>query len=551
MIRRAILAVPLLFLAVFLCFPLSAVLHLGLLHDPVAMIKQVVRDPALHGVVWMSGWQALASTLATLLCGLPGAYVFARFRFAGRSWWRALATVPFVLPTTVVAAGFTALLGPRGAINTALVWLFGPDAPTIQVLNTFEIVILAHVFFNYSVVVRVVGNAWAALDAQLEQAAAVLGASPARVLLLVTLPLLGPSIAAAALIVFLFCFSSFGVVLLLGGPRFATVEVEIYRQTSQFLRLDIAAALALVQLATALLVGMAANQLLSRAAPMEQRVAPPVRPRSRWAYGMIVTNIALLIALIGLPLAALAVRSIMPAPGGFALTLDYYAMLDENRRGSFFFVSPFRALANSLGFAVLATLLALLVGIPAAYLVARRSARSASTRSRTVGQSVLDVLFLLPLGVSAVMLGLGFLISFGPTDLLRSPLLIPVAHALLGFPFVVRSVAPALRQLDPRWIEAARMLGAGPWQAFLRIEVPLLLPAILTGALFALTVSLGDYGAALLLARPEYPTAPLVIGRLLGQPGATNYGQALALSTLLMLMSMACFVIMERLNRNR
>jgi thiamine transport system permease protein len=561
LLRRFFLLLPLVFLGFFFVFPLARIL--GLSPGGLAVL---VSDPYYGGVVWFSTWLALLSTALTLAVGLPAAYVFARYRFPAKSLLRALATVPFVLPTTVVAAAFSALLGPRGALNTWLQAAFVLEQPPLVVLNTLGAVLLGHVFYNYSVVLRIVGGYWSTLDRRLEQAAATLGAGRWQVFLRVTLPLLLPAIGAAALLVFIFSFGSFGIVLLLGGPRFATVEVEIYRQTAQLLRLDIAAALSLVQLAATLLMTLTYTRLQAGAAvPLERRaVNDAVRPRTLGARLLVITNVLVLLALLGAPLAALAVRSVTAlGPGGGGLTFEYYLALGENRRGSYFFVPPAQAVANSLLFAALATGLALLVGVPGAYLLAQTKDREPRTENReprtenreprtlfglrSLVLRLLDGLFTLPLGASAVTLGLGYIVAFGPLGLLRAPWLIPVAHALLAFPFVVRSLLPALRALDPRMRDAARVLGATPWAVLRLIDLPLLAPALLVGAVFSFTVSLGDYGAALLLARPDYPTVPLVIGRLLGQPGAANYGQALALSTILMGIAALGFVALERL----
>jgi thiamine transport system permease protein len=418
-----------------------------------------------------------------------------------------------------------------------------------QLLNTLTIVLIAHVFYNYSVVLRIVGGLWGALDPRLEQAAAILGANRWRILREITLPLLLPAIGAAATLTFIFTFSSFGVILLLGGPRLATVEVEIYRQTTQSLRLDIAAMLALVQMVVTLLASWVYTRLLAHSrGRLDSRARRDVLRRpTGWAARLFVAvNIGALLVLL-LPLPALAVRSLtLPAAPSEAatLTFDYYRLLGQTRRGALFLVPPIRSVANSLGFATLATLLALLVGLPAAY-AAARAGSSREGRPGIAGR-IMDALYTLPLGVSAVMLGLGYVVALGPLGVLTSPLLIPCAHALLAFPFVVRTLTPALRGLNPRLGEAARMLGAPPWRVLVAIEVPLLSPALLSGATFAFTASLGEFGAALLLARPEYPTVPIVIARLLGQPGAANYGQALALGTLLMLASVAGFLALER-----
>src|SRR5262245_22270976 len=252
-LRLVIFALPLLFLAVFFLYPLAAILRLSFGGAAEGVLggqglAALLADPYYREVVWFSTWQAGLSTLLTLLLGLPAAYAFARYEFRGKSLLRAVATVPFVMPTVVVAAAFTALLGPRGLLNAALQALLGLEAPLIRFERTLGMILLAHIFYNYAIVLRIVGGFWSTLDTRLEQAAAVLGASRTRAFREVTLPLLLPAIGAAGLLIFIFCFSSFGVVLLLGGPSFATVEVEIYRQTAQFLRLDVAAALSLVQM---------------------------------------------------------------------------------------------------------------------------------------------------------------------------------------------------------------------------------------------------------------------------------------------------------------
>jgi thiamine transport system permease protein len=545
MLRRSFLAlIPLCFLSLLFVYPLAAILRLSL--SPPAL-AELFGDPYYRGVAWFSFWQALLSTMLTLMVGLPAAFVFARFRFRGRSLLRALTTVPFVLPTVVTAAGFSALLGTGGLLGDIARWL---GLPPPQIIGTLGLILLAHIFYNVGVIVRLVGGLWAAIDPRLEQAAAMLGATRLRIFRIITLPLLLPAIGAAALLVFIFTFGSFGVVLLLGGPRMATLEVEIYRQTTQRLNLEVAAGLALLQGIVTFVAGWMYLRLTTR-----QLGRSNLRARSEalhrpvgWAERLLVASVVGVLLLLTLPLPTLAWRSLtLPATphGSAALTFAYYQMLGENRRGALFFVPPAQAMLNSVGFGLAATLLALAVGIPAAYLVSRQPALL--SRPQRIIRTMLDLLFTLPLGISAVMLGLGYIVAWGPFGLLRSPLLIPAAHAMLAFPLVVRTLVPALRGMNPTLREAARMLGAGPGRVLLNIDLPLLTPALLAGSILAFTASLGEFGAALLLARPEYPTMPMVIGRLLGQPGASNYGQALALSTILMLISIAGFLLLERI----
>ena len=271
--------------------------------------------------------------------------------------------------------------------------LLGFAEPPIQLDQTLALILLAHVFYNYSVVLRIVGGFWSTLDTRLEQAAAVLGAGRLRVFREITLPLLLPAIGAAALLIFIFTFSSFGVILILGGPRFATVEVEIYRQTTQLLRLDIAAALSLIQIAVTLLVTLAYTRLQARTTvPLDLRPrASNAQPPHGWRARLLVgANLAILLLLLGAPLLALALRSVTSfATGTAQLTLEYYRLLGSNPTGSYFYVPPLRALGNTLAFAVAATALALMVGVPAAYLLARQRIKDERRKTKVSPSFVL------------------------------------------------------------------------------------------------------------------------------------------------------------------
>ena len=560
-LRSVFFAIPLVYFAILFLYPLIAILRLSFA-EGLGGLLEALAEPYYRRVLWFTTWQALLSTALTLAAGLPGAYVFARYEFPGKGLLRALAGVPFVMPTVVVAAAFGALLGPRGLLNQALM---GLGLEPVRVQGGLWLVLLAHVFYNYTVVLRLVGGFWANLDPRLEQAAVMLGASRRRTLLRVTLPLLLPAVGAAALLVFIFTFTSFGVIVILGGPRMATLEVEIYRQTQQLLRLDVAATLALIQAACTLALSLVYTRLAARAAvplDLQPRGAVARRPRRPREQLLVGANVALIAALLGAPLVALALRSVLaPAGAEWPFTLAYYDALDENRTGSAFFVTPTVALANSLSIATTTMVIALLVGAPAAYLLAssggeraasrrqRPSPRAGASRLAHLTSALLDALFMLPLGTSAATLGLGYLVALSTPQLagLRtSQWLIPLLHTLVALPFVIRALLPALRARSPRQREAAAMLGAPPLQSWLRVELPQIFPALATGALFAFTVSLGEFGATLLVARPDAPTLPVMIFRFLGQPGEVNYGQALALSTILMGVTAASFLLLER-----
>ncbi|GHF49260.1 iron ABC transporter permease [Streptomyces mashuensis] len=533
-VRLGLMALPLAFFALFFAYPVAAITGRGLKEDgqwQLGRVGDVLTDPAIGHVLWFTTWQAAASTALTLLVALPGAYVFARLDFPGKGVLRAVVTVPFVLPTVVAGSAFLALLGRGGLLDQ----LWG-----VRLDTTVWAILLAHVFFNYAVVVRTVGGLWAQLDPRQEEAARVLGASRLRAWRTVTLPALTPAVASAALMVFLFTFTSFGVVQILGGPRYATLEVEIYQQTAQLLDLPTAAVLTLVQFA-AVGVLLAVHARTVRRSEATLRLVDPAhtahRPRgaAQWALLCGVLGTALLLVVV--PLAVLVQRS-LDGPGGDALAF-YRALGSAESGGGTFTVAPLEAVGNSLEYALAATAVALLVGGLAAAALTRRAGRLARG---------FDALLMLPLGTSAVTVGFGFLIALDepPLDLRSSWLLVPLAQALVGVPFVVRTMLPVLRAVDARLREAAAVLGASPLRVWREVDLPLVGRAVAVAAGFAFAVSLGEFGATVFIARPDSPTLPVAVARLLARPGESTYGQAMALSTVLMLVCAAALLVLER-----
>ncbi|QUW94085.1 Putative 2-aminoethylphosphonate transport system permease protein PhnU [Streptomyces sp. V17-9] len=533
--RLGLMAVPVAFFAVFFAYPVAAIVARGLKADGVwrlGRIGDVLAQSDVRHVLWFTTWQALASTALTLLIALPGAYVFARFDFPGKQVLRAVVTVPFVLPTVVVGTAFLALVGRGGLLDE----LWG-----VRLDTTVWAILLAHVFFNYAVVVRTVGGLWAQLDPRQEEAARMLGASRLRAWRQVTLPALAPAVAAAALMVFLFTFTSFGVVQILGGPTFSTLEVEIYRQTSQVFDLSTAAVLTLVQFAAVAAV-LAVHAWTVRRRESALRLVDAAttarRPRGAGQWALLAGVLGVVVLLLVLPLAVLVQRSL--GASGFG----YYRALTREDGGTFL-VPPIEAIGNSLQYAAAATAIAVVIGALAATALTRRDA----------GRFVrgFDALLMLPLGVSAVTVGFGFLIALDepPLDLRSSWILVPLAQALVGVPFVVRTMLPVLRAVDGRLREAAAVLGASPWRVWREVDLPMVRRALLVAAGFAFAVSLGEFGATVFIARPDNPTLPVAVARLLGRPGEMNYGQAMALSTILMLVCAVALVVLERLRTDR
>lgn len=538
--------IPLAFLLVFYFFPLGKITAVSMStwkHDGLSSWPGSI----IANAIGFTLFEATVATLLTILIGLPAAYLFSHFRFKGRAFMRVAATLPFILPTVVVAAAFNALIGPRGWLNLMLIRIFNLSQPPITIQNSLAAILLALVFYNVSVVIRVVSTAWEGLDIRLENAARTLGASPIKVLKEITLPLLRPSILSAFLLVFLFDFTSFGVILMMGGPQFTTLEVEIYIQTMQFLNLPLAGVLSLIQLIFSMLITAAIVQSgRAFSVPVMPRVKSEnlrhaKKPREKVFQGFILT---ILLVLLVLPLVALTVQAFVGIGenGNRQITFDHFRELSLNTRQSYFYVPPIVALRNSLLYALAASGLALLLG----FLLA-----SVTSRSRFIGRLV-NWLVLLPLGTSAVTFGLGLLLAFGlgATSSRWYPLLIPIAHALIALPFVLRLLEPALHSIPANLRWAARTLGASPRDVWRFVELPIVWRMVITAFVYAFAISLGEFGATTFLTRPDIPTLPIAIYRYLNLPGSSNFGQAMAMAVILLAVCALSMLIVDRLQIN-
>ncbi len=547
---------PILFFVLFYFFPMGKILGLSFALNgrfDLTSLQSLISTPYYLQTLWFTSWQAAVSTVLTVGLALPGAYVFAHYQFRGKQSLQAISTLPFVLPTIVVANAFTALLGSRGLLNNWLVSWFNLSEPPIALNHTIWMILLAHVFYNYSVALRIISNYWQNMSPNLEEASRMLGMSPRQTFWLVTWPLLQPAIRAAAVLVFIFSFTSFGVVLILGGPQFATLEVEIYRQAVQLFNLPVAATLSLVQILFTFGLmwfytrsqAMMTRPLSLQSAQSRQRPIGTVKDKM-----LVGGNLLFMLLLLGLPLAALILRSLLGKDG---VTLAFYRELFINRRGSLFFVPPITAVFNSTAFALTTVIFAGGMGLIVAVLLSRewrfeiRNWRLKKIMQYVIG-NLLDPIFMLPLATSAVTLGFGYIIALNKPPLnLRSSLgMVPIAHTLVAMPFVIRSVLPALRRIQPSLREAASVLGAVPRDVWWQVDWPLIRRSLLVGAVFAFTISMGEFGATVFIARPQTPTLSVAIFRFVGQPGALNYGQALAMSSLLMLVCAVGFLAIER-----
>ena len=504
----------------------------------------IATNPFYRTLFGRTAYQAFLSTVASVVIGLPGAYVLSRFEFPGRRTIRSLTILPFVLPAIMVAIGFVAMFGDRGVLNDLLGALgFEP----LGLMFTLELIVLAHAFYNAPLITRVATAAWESVDARAVETARSLGAGPRRAFLDVVLPQLVPAILTGALLTFIFTFMSFPIILALGGLRLATVEVWIYAQAQQ-LNYTTAAALAVVETAISLSLTYAYLRYEARRANATRAATPQSRKRllpDRWDGETVVER--LLVASYGLvvlvlflgPLASMILASVL-GPDGF--TLRYYAFLVERQAtGASFQTKPLVAIRNSLLFGAGALLLALPMGVTIAVLSARR----------VRGSKLADALAMAPLAVSGVVVGLGLLrglvfgIELGSYRLrVTGALAIVAAHAVGGYPFVVRNVVPQLTRLDRGLVESARSLGATRARALVDVELPLVATGLAAGAAFAFAISIGEFDSTVILASGSRSyTMPVAVERYLG---GRTLGPATAMGTLLLLVTSVSFVVIDR-----
>lgn len=534
--------------------------YLGIAHhafaDPLGVPAGVlawVRDgvplsAVEFGLFGFTAYQALLSALASVVLGLPGAYVLARYEFFGRETLRSLTIVPFVLPSILVAVGFQAMFGATGLVNDVLT---AAGLARIDVMFTLPIVILAHAFYNAPLVTRLVTAAWEGIDARQVESARAMGASPLRAFRDVVAPQLVPAVLTAGLLAFVFSFMSFPIVLALGGLELQTVEVWLYAKV-QSLALDEAAALAVLETVVSLglmylYLRFEAGQIVARGDGTHQSRRPLFAGAKTLAdprrLAIVGYGIVAAVVFLG-PVVSLVLESVTGPNGGF--TLAYYEfLLAQQASAAIGTVKPLPAIQNSLLFAVGTLLLAVPMGVIVS-IVATREGR---------GGRLAEALLSAPIAVSGIVVGLGLLqtLVFGVEVLGRrltvtGPVAVVAAHAVAAYPFVSRTVTPALAGLDDRLAEAARSLGASRLRALLTVTLPLIVAPLLAGAAFAFAISIGEFDSTVLLSEGgDSYTMPVALERYIGNRSlGPSLGPATAMGTVLLAVTAVSFVVIDR-----
>ena len=502
----------------------------------------VFTDSYTQRIMLFTLLQATLSTLASLLVALPGAYLIATYSFRGMHFILALSAIPFVIPSILVVLGFVIFFGNNGFLNRILMSVFNLSEPPMKILYSFPAIILAHTFYNFPIIMSLVSSYWEHMDENCEAASLTLGATKARTFFSITLHRLLPAIISASSLVFLFCFNSFAIILVLGGgPQYTTMEVEMYRQARMLGNPAAASALSLfsILVTTLLLLWYNASQknLARSETYRNNRRRSEKRPASFVGRLMAFLYSLFSILFILSPIISVIVRSFMAAPSRSSaseFSLKWYRQLLSLETATGHMGSALTALTNSVLIALTVALFSVPVGLTLSVAI-RRSKRKTS---------FYELFGMLPMTVSSVIIGLGYYLisSRFRAGISVNYLLVVLAHMVIAIPFVLRTILPEYRKIPLSYMHSSMTLGAGPLRTFLLIELPLLKGAMLTGAIFAFALSMGEFNATLTLANSSIITLPIVMYRLIG---SYNFQGACALGTILIAVSVIVFIVSE------
>ena len=502
----------------------------------------VFTDSYTQRIMLFTVFQATISTLASLLVALPGAFLIATYNFRAKRLILALSAIPFVIPSILVVLGFVIFFGNNGFLNRILMTLFNLNEPPLKILYSFPAIILAHTFYNFPIIMSLVSSYWEHMDGHCESASRTLGATKTRTFFSITLPRLLPAIISACSLVFLFCFNSFAIILVLGGgPQFTTMEVEIYRQARMMSNPGAASALSLfsIVVTTLLLLWYNASQKNLARSEIYRRDILRSEKRPASFVGRVLALFYTLFSLLFIlgPIISVVVRSFMASPSRSAsqeFSLRWYRQLLSLESATGHMGSALTALTNSFMIALVVATLTVPVALTLSVAV-RRSQRKTS---------FYELFGMLPMTVSSVIIGLGYYLisSRFRAGLSLHYILVVLAHMVIAIPFVLRTILPEYRKIPLSYMHSSLTLGAGPLRTFLLIELPLLKGSLFTGAIFAFALSMGEFNATLTLANSSIVTLPIVMYRLIG---SYNFQGACALGTILIAVSVIVFIVSE------
>ena len=523
--------VPFLLLALFFYVPVITVFITGFSREG---LKAVLADSYCRSICLFSLKQGALSTLLSAAIGFPGAYILARYTFQGKGFLKALITVPYVLPPIAAVLGIVLLIGNNGIINRALMALSGAKQPPLHLLYSLKAILIAHTFYNIPLFIRFVYPVWEKIPASMYEAGKSLGAGRWRLFRTVTCPWLLCAFIAACALIFVLCFMSFSIVLVLGGgPQYSTMEVEIYKLARTTSQITKACALgALESLITLLFISVytaAGHQRSSYPVPVGKHGTVPQKKLSLNNLAAFL-YIIFLILYVAMPMVTIALNSFTGKSGwgkAGGLTLNWYKA----------FTQPvmYNPVLNTLFIAVFTVICAIVLSLIISAVISRWPK----------GSFLIQIFFFASLGISSILLSLGFMLTISNLGFRpNGKLLLIAVHTAAVLPFTIKAISLFYSRINRRCIECAQSLGAKPLRILWTVKLPMIKNGILTAGIFAFAVSAGEVNGALMLAPEGFTTMPVAIYRLIG---AYRFYQACAMGTVLLLICIAAFYAIDRL----
>jgi thiamine transport system permease protein len=509
--------------------PVVAVLGAGAVNQPLlqwwAQVLRMFQRPATWRSVRFSLNQAVISALLSVLLAMPGAVFLARFSFPGRRYAQSLTLLPFVMPGLIIILAVISFYGRAGVLNS----LLGTD---FSLVYSPVGIIIAHVMFNVALAVRIIAEGWRSIDPRLAEISRSLGERGVARFRHLYLPLLTPAIIAAAGIVFLYCFVSFGIVLVFGGVQWATLEVRIYQEMFTSLNLTAAGALALIQLVVCGVVVVLLQRFGDRRRYQVRSVS--MAPLKQWqdVTGRLKVMMLAYWTALGLfllaPLGGIVVRSFAPY-----WSIHGYRGLITGQIGE---REIYEIIGASFGTVFLTSVTIALLSGMLTVIVTLFVARSL----RGIRAPYIDALFKVPLAVSGVTFSIGVRLLWG-NMIAPLPLLL-ATQTIMAFPLVFSSLRTTVEAVPIRYLESASSLGASPRRRLWTVEMPVMRGGIINAFVFAVALSLADFTAVLTIARGRIVTFPVAMYRLIG---FQSFDAALALGVVYIAVVAFAFLIIQ------
>lgn len=529
--RAVLYFLPILTILLLFYTPVLRVLSKGL---NITFLNEVINSNYYKKVITFTLYQAFLSSILSVLIAIPGAYIVTRYKFPGKKLFLSLSSLPFVLPSILTVLGFVLLFGNRGLINTLLMRIFSLESPPLQILYSLKAVLLAHVFYNFPLAIRIISSLWKKIPYELTEASYSLGSSPLATFRKVTLPHLSNAIITSFTLIFLYCFMSFGIILVLGGgPSLSTIEVEVYRFARVSLNLPKAAFLALIESFITVTILVIYIKLESKRSELPQGriIQKDVKLKELLLFSIYLIPLFIIILA---PVMTIVVNSFITKEGftgNKIVSLHWYKSIFGyllNR----FSLTALKAIKNSLILGMFTVILCVPLSILVTY----------NLNKKTILSSIYKILFFLPMGISSIIIGLSYL----SVDTIKgSYAAIIFAHTAISLPISIRSVNNIYKSVNKSLIESSMSLGVSRLKTFISIEVPLIKSGIITASVFTFALSIGEMNASIMLAPPGFVTIPLSIYQLIG---SYNYYGACALGSILLVISLISFRLMDNID---